>query len=91
MTKEEIYDEQINPLMAKIIDICKDHKIALVASFDIGGNQYEEETGERLLCSTVLTTDEYEPANALRDAVKCIYHQYVAVPTFFAMTVSSKK
>jgi hypothetical protein len=30
---EAIYDEQINPLMAQIIAICKEHGIPMLASF----------------------------------------------------------
>ena len=33
MNKEQIYDEQIFPLMGQIIRICQEHKIAVVASF----------------------------------------------------------
>jgi len=29
MTKEQIHDEQINPLMAKIISICTEHPLML--------------------------------------------------------------
>jgi hypothetical protein len=32
-TKEDIYDEQISPLMTKIIAICKEHQIPMVAQF----------------------------------------------------------
>lgn len=39
MDKEEAYDSKINPLMARIIAICKEHKIPMVASF---GLDYEE-------------------------------------------------
>lgn len=35
MNKEEIYDSQINPLMAKIIDICKDNGISFLATFSL--------------------------------------------------------
>lgn len=35
MNKEQIYDSQINPLMAQIIEICKANKIAMLASFAI--------------------------------------------------------
>lgn len=49
-TKEAVYDEQIAPLMARIIAICKEHEIPLACSF-----QYEndEDNGEGL-CATVL-------------------------------------
>ena len=33
MNKEAIYDSQINPLMAQIIAICKEHKINAHATF----------------------------------------------------------
>lgn len=33
MNKEQVYDEQINPLMAQIIAIAKEHKIDFLASF----------------------------------------------------------
>jgi len=39
---EQIYDEQINPLMAKIIAICKEHQIPMLATF-----QYCEPDEER--------------------------------------------
>jgi len=38
MTKEQIYDEQISPLMAQIIAICKEHKIPVLASFFTPGD-----------------------------------------------------
>jgi hypothetical protein len=50
--KEEIYDEQIFPLMRQIIDICKKNKIALISSFHLD---------EDLSCTTALLTDEYDP------------------------------
>lgn len=36
---EIIYDEQISPLMAKIIAICKQHKIPMVATFNYAPEQ----------------------------------------------------
>lgn len=38
MNKEQIYDTQINPLMAQIIKICTKHKIATFATFAIPNN-----------------------------------------------------
>ena len=35
MNKEEVYDELISPLMTKIIDICKEHGVAMIANFAI--------------------------------------------------------
>ena len=33
MSQEEVYDEKIFPLMAQIIDICKEYKMPFIASF----------------------------------------------------------
>lgn len=35
MSKEEIYDAEIAPLMTKIIKVCQVHGLAMVASYDI--------------------------------------------------------
>ena len=35
MTKEEIYDLYINPLISQVFDICKEHKIAMLANFEL--------------------------------------------------------
>jgi hypothetical protein len=35
MVKEEIYDSEINPLMEKIIAICKKHNVSLIADFGL--------------------------------------------------------
>jgi hypothetical protein len=39
VTKEEIHDEQIGPLVSAIIAICNKHGIAMVASFELGPDQ----------------------------------------------------
>lgn len=56
-TKEEIYDEKINPLMAQIVAICKLNKIALLANFQI-----PSEDDDTLQSTTALLTPEYEPS-----------------------------
>jgi len=69
MTKEQVYDEQINPLMAKIIDIAKEHKIAMVASFSLVNNG----DGEYDLCTTALTTEPYDPPSDYRKIVNILF------------------
>lgn len=39
--KEAIYDEQISPLMTRIIAICKEHRIPLVAQFQYANDEEE--------------------------------------------------
>ena len=52
MNKEQVYDEQINPLMAQVIAICKEHKIATICTFSLD---------DLLLCSTTLLKEETDP------------------------------
>jgi len=52
--KESVYDEQIFPLMSKVIAICQEHEIPIVCTFQYG---HSDEDGA-LLCTTVLTKFE---------------------------------
>lgn len=79
-TKEDIYDEQINPLMAEILEICKTHKIAMVASFAIPSDEDAD-----LMCTSCLLTPEYEPAPSQLAAKRELYRR----PDFLAMTITS--
>lgn len=67
MRKEDIYDEKISPLMAQIIQICHEHKIAMVMSFHLP--DAEQDT---LHCSTALVAEEFEPSYPLTEAWKVI-------------------
>jgi hypothetical protein len=58
--KEAIYDEQINPLMAQIIEICNSHHIPVVAQFALGTPEGDE---SQLLCTTQLLEEAYEPTD----------------------------
>lgn len=53
--KEIAYDEQIAPLMAQIIALCKEHKINMAAQFALDAN---EDDGEPLFCTTCLPVDK---------------------------------
>ena len=80
-TKESVYDEQIDPLMKRIIAICKEHEIPLVAVFQFqdtvqGGPGY---------CTTMLPCPR--ESLAMRDL-----NQYVAsrrVPVALAETITT--
>lgn len=39
--KEQIYDEQIHPLMAQVVAICQQHGIAFVANFAVPNDEDE--------------------------------------------------
>lgn len=67
VSKEQVYDNEIFPLMNQIIGICQKHKIAMVASFCV-----ETEGDPGLHCTTALLSDEYNPSTAQRVALASI-------------------
>lgn len=64
MTKEDVYDLQINPLMAKIVNICLQHKIAVIATFALDSTD--------LICTTALLTPDHEPFDCQLEASKVL-------------------
>jgi hypothetical protein len=77
MTKEEVYDAEINPLMAKIIEICKREKIAALCNFHLGGD---------LACTTSLLAAENKPSKDQLSALSMLRDGFVA----FAITTRKK-
>ncbi len=61
MNKEAVYDNQINPLMAQVIAICKEHKIAVLASFALSATTDDDQ----LYCTTSLLSPEHDPPDKL--------------------------
>lgn len=55
MNKEQIYDEQIFPLMQKVLEICQEHHIAYVGSFAI-----PTEADPDLFCSSRVPNEREE-------------------------------
>lgn len=53
MEKEQIYDEQISPLVKKINALCKEHKLSTLMVFGIGSEETPEAT-----CTTLLSFNE---------------------------------
>ena len=60
--KEDIYDEQISPLVQQLIDICQAHEIPMIASFTYE-NSPERGPGR---CTTLLNhfSERLDDANA---------------------------
>lgn len=67
MTREEIYDAQIAPLMGQILEICKTNKIPMLADFDLAS---EEDDG--LKCTSALLDKAWEPDEKMVDALKIL-------------------
>ena len=66
---EVVYDEQINPLMAKIIAICKEHNMPMLASFQYAAKEVGKSDEEFFFCTTSLFQGDKRPiAKELRVA-----------------------
>lgn len=77
MDKEKIYDDQIAPLMAKIIEVCKANHIAHVCSFCIG---------EDWFCSTLNISEETDPPDVYKEMVELLYPPK-SVASFMAFAI----
>lgn len=73
MSKESIYDAEINPLMAKIIEICKREKIAMIANFSIPNDD-----DPNLVCTTALLEDSYSPTKDQLSALQILRDGFIA-------------
>jgi hypothetical protein len=80
MTKEQIYDTQIYPLMEQIIRICKEHKIAHVCTFSL-------DKESELFCTTNDISDECEPPDVLVDITALLFPPE---PKLFAFAISCR-
>ena len=88
-TREKVYDDEIAPLMSKIIDVCRKHNIPMVASY-----QYEntEEEGAGF-CTTILVgspskTEKFPAAESLLRAAEILKPRKA---TTLAITITSDK
>lgn len=84
--KEQIHDEQIAPLMTKIIEICKANEIPMLASYYL---KQATEFDDNMYCTTCLFPDA-ENNEVLSDAANVILNKYtVQSPFLMAMTITN--
>ncbi len=82
--REAIYDRDISPLMTRIIALCKEHDIPMLASFDLDDDRDGEER-KGLKCSTAILP---------RSASKCLHEAFDAInarPMFAAFTIVTER
>ena len=84
--KESIYDDEIHPLMAKIIDICQRERIPMAAIFDI------KDDGEEgpLLCTTIIDDESVDPHATGLEVIKRVREAIFQKPIFMAIRIQSK-
>lgn len=83
--KEAAYDAQINPLMAEIIRICKEHQIAFLASFALGFDSNGDDPDNELLCTSCGLDDQREPPDQFLEANRLI----LSGPRLTACTITT--
>ena len=89
--REAIYDEKIESLMAQIIQVCQDHDIPFVASFQLSDNIPPEATPQQVVEGGFFCTSaKLEPGThpALADALEIIRGPQ---PRTFAFTIHPVK
>jgi len=64
MTKEEIYDLYISPLINRVFDICEEHKIAMLANFELDEDKENNEI-LAVITQTVNEKGQYGKGHAL--------------------------
>lgn len=60
---EWVYDEKIAPLMAQIIEVCKEHKLPMFATFQYRSDIEGVDDGEDRFCTTNRLFDAERPVN----------------------------
>lgn len=78
---EAVYDAEISPLMARILEICKERSLPMFATFQLNDG---EEDGEPLMCTSyILPTGCTESLGELR--------RLVEGPGLMAFTITTRK
>lgn len=66
MTKEQVYMEQIAPLVSQILSICKENKIAHIMTFSVGTSAPEGE----ILVTTAHLAEKCDPPKDFIEIMK---------------------
>jgi hypothetical protein len=85
--KEDVYDELISPLVAKVIKLCKGHGIPVFVHFEL--DDYCDDDGEerRCMCTTSLPlAPKGDPGNG---RLAMMVRASRVDPSFVAMTMTA--
>jgi hypothetical protein len=77
---EKVYDEKIDPLMKQIIALCKEHKIPIIACFQL------DFTDDPLFCTTYIT----QPGMSSKFKAARLELGPNSVSTLMTMTITKK-
>lgn len=84
LKKEVVYDRDINPAMAKVIALCKQHGISMFATFSLDDTteQADKEDGENLWVTTMLPDGEGKIPKVIRNCRDRVYEPPVMMAAF---------
>lgn len=82
--KEAFYDEHISPLMQKIIELCKEAKINMIADFSLG---YDEDIDQTLFCTTAMPELDKEDEKGMERMMRAYRALKPRSDLFVAMTI----
>lgn len=87
INKEQIYDEEIQPLMEKILKICQNNKISVLASFHTPNLEDPD-----LMCTSALLGedgDAYQTPVCLRRAYSALFKNTSGLTAAFTISSGS--
>lgn len=88
--KEDIYDTKIAPLMTQIIEVCKEHKIPMLATFNYACTDEHSDGGNDRFCTTCIDgINGYQPPEII-EALHIVRHGAVSRPKMAAFTITTK-
>ena len=67
MTKEDIYDNEISPLMKQVIELCQKHGIAMIANFACPNDE-----SESMQALSMVPDEKGEHPENHKEALVCI-------------------
>ena len=85
--KGRAYDEKVSPLVAQIIEICKEHNINMFATFSLGVNR----NGETYFCTTSAPFDveDSHGADIVETLWRVVHDGWTPSPPVIAMTITT--
>ncbi|KIV69379.1 MULTISPECIES: hypothetical protein [Bacillus] len=89
--KEEVYDEEIAPLMQQILEICKREELPMVVQFYLAEESpYDEESVTPLYCTSIIIPgdrNDEEGIQQLQDIDEVMKYGKNGPPYFMAATI----
>ena len=87
---ESVYDNEISPLVAEIIRICKRAGMPMLTSFCYAAGRNEDDPGSVNFCTTYLDNGSGYQPDELKEAVRIIRNGASTRPKLMAFTITNE-